>query len=73
MITNKNISVFIKNILKEYGWCIWLGIASTVILKIDTNSLDWWLFILPLIILIGISKKYTRDKDAIDNSRDFKE
>jgi hypothetical protein len=42
--------------LKKYGWCIWLGIMMADI-GLLPSQLEWWLFIVPLSLLIGVSKK----------------
>jgi hypothetical protein len=53
-------SIFIKN-----AWACWMG-AGLGFLGIHLTDISWWVFSIPLIILVGMSKSY-EIKEMKDN------
>lgn len=47
-----------KKFLIKYSWTIWLGGSTSIIFNCSITDWRWWVFTIPLIILVGISKKF---------------
>ena len=41
--------------LINYSWCIWLG-GTLGLLGINVNSWKWWVIVVPIVILVNLSK-----------------
>jgi len=52
MITNKKIGHFIR----KYAWSFWLGIMTTSF-GVSVADLKWWIYVVPLCLLLDISEK----------------
>ena len=48
--------VNIGNFISKYAWVMWIVFALNAA-GFDSTDLKWWLFFVPLIILVEISKK----------------
>ena len=66
MITNNKIGWFVK----KYAWSFWLGIMTTS-LGVSITDLKWWIYIVPLCLLIGISEKQALidQKNKLDSDK----
>jgi hypothetical protein len=47
--------------LKEYGWCIWLGISMTIA-DISVMDWKWWAIVIPTNILVAMYGDFIKKK-----------
>lgn len=46
-----------KKYIKEYAWCVCLGAGTDIISGYGLGDPEWWCFVIPMIILVQLSKK----------------
>ena len=58
-------------VFRKYAWALWLGIMTTSF-GISITDTAWWLYIVPLCLLIGISEKQALvdQKNELDKQND---
>lgn len=45
------------NYIKEHAWSFYLGAGATLISEKCIGDWQWWAFVVPMVILVGIRPK----------------
>lgn len=67
MITSKSLFPKIWKFVKENGWSIWLGFGLTTLFGVGLSDIRWWIFSIPLILLVGLSKIPSKKEETDKN------
>jgi len=77
MIISRSLFPVIWKFVKENGWSIWLGFGLSALFGVGLSDIRWWVFSIPLILLVALSKtsksskKEETDKDSIQDGTFF--
>ncbi len=67
MIISRSLFPVLWKLVKKHGWSIWLGFGLTTFFGVGLFDIRWWLFSIPLIVLVGLSRLPSKKEETDKN------